>query len=56
MLTLHGTLLQPRTANECSVSPNTIVRIGNDGRIAEVYVGLDHDAAEIQSDLASLIP
>jgi protein SCO1/2 len=30
--------------------------IGPDGRIAEVYVGLDHDAAEIQSDLASLIP
>lgn len=30
--------------------------IGPDGRIAEVYVGLDHDAAEIQNDLASLIP
>jgi protein SCO1/2 len=30
--------------------------IDPDGRIAEVYTGLDHDAAEIQSDLASLIP
>ncbi len=36
MQTLYGTLLEPRSANECRLTPRTIVRIGADGRIAEV--------------------
>jgi len=39
MKTLYGTLLGPRSANECAVTPGTTVRIGADGRIAEVSAG-----------------
>lgn len=39
MQTLFGTLLQPRSASECGVRPNAVVRIGDDGRIAEVGEG-----------------
>lgn len=36
MQTLYGMLLRPRSANECEVTPHTVVRIGDDGKIAEV--------------------
>ncbi len=39
MQTLTGTLLQPRSATECDVTPNAIVRIDDDGRFAEVGSG-----------------
>lgn len=39
MKTLYGTLLQPRAATECVVTPRTVVRIGSDGRISEVGQG-----------------
>ncbi|MHC4611753.1 MAG: amidohydrolase family protein [Planctomycetota bacterium] len=43
MKTLHGTLLQPRSASECTVTPKAIVRIDDDGRFAEV--GTDRTGA-----------
>ncbi len=42
MKILHGTLLQPRDPGRCDVMPQTVVRIGDDGRIAEV----GHDATK----------
>lgn len=36
MDTLYGTLLQCHAADECDVIPKSIVRIGDDGKIAEV--------------------
>lgn len=36
MKTLYGTLLQPRSADECDVTPKSVVRIGDDGTITEV--------------------
>ncbi len=36
---LHGTLLRPRSAQECQITPKAIVRIGSDGRISQVEVG-----------------
>lgn len=36
MTTLFGTVLQPRSAGECLVTPRTSVCIGTDGRISEV--------------------
>ncbi|HOB74068.1 MAG TPA: amidohydrolase family protein [Phycisphaerae bacterium] len=36
MRTLYGTLLQPRSADDCAVTPKMAVRIGPDGRISEV--------------------
>lgn len=39
MKTLYGTLLQPRSADECAITPKAAVRIGADGRIVEVGTG-----------------
>ena len=39
MQTLHGTLLQPRSAKLCDVTAGAVVRIGEDGRFAEVKGG-----------------
>jgi guanine deaminase len=36
MQVLHGTLLQPRSAENCQVLPNTCVTIADDGKIAQV--------------------
>src|SRR5512137_695945 len=36
MQVLHGTLLQPISADNCHVSPNTAVTIGDDGRIGQI--------------------
>ncbi|UCG31681.1 MAG: amidohydrolase family protein [Phycisphaerales bacterium] len=36
MQTLYGTLLDARSADECRIAPDTIVRIDADGRIAQV--------------------
>ena len=36
MRTLYGTLLQPRSPEECTVTPRMTVHIGTDGRISEV--------------------
>ncbi len=36
MQTLQGTLLKPCSATECQVIPKTVVRIGADGKFAEV--------------------
>lgn len=36
MKTLHGTLLRPRGPEECEITSEAIVRIGDDGTIAEV--------------------
>ncbi|GMU21183.1 MAG: guanine deaminase [Phycisphaerae bacterium] len=36
MTILYGTLLEPRSASECTLSPGSVVRIGHDGRIHEV--------------------
>lgn len=43
MKTLSGTLLQPKTPTECLVQPDAIVRVADDGRIAEV--GRDRTSA-----------
>lgn len=39
MATLHGTLLQPRSADSCDVTPGALVEIGEDGRFGEVKAG-----------------
>ena len=39
MKTLVGTLLQPASANECKVTPNSLVRIDDAGRIGEISTG-----------------
>jgi len=39
MQTLYGTLLQPSSPSECTVAGNTTVRLGEDGKIAEVAPG-----------------
>ncbi len=39
MLTLYGTLLQPRSVDTCEVTPESIVLIADDGTIAEVRSG-----------------
>lgn len=39
MTTLQGTLLRPRLADECEVIPDSVVRIDQDGKIAEVRPG-----------------
>ncbi|MFH0982589.1 MAG: amidohydrolase family protein [Planctomycetota bacterium] len=39
MQTLYGTLLQPRSPNDCALTADTFVRIADDGRIAEVGTG-----------------
>jgi guanine deaminase len=39
MQTLYGTLLEPRSPEECKVTPQAIVRIGDDGRFAEIGSG-----------------
>jgi len=49
MAVLHGTLLQPRSATECEIHPNTTVRIGNNGRIAEVSPG-DAGSSDVYGD------
>lgn len=36
MATLYGTLLQPLSAGECKVTPRCSVRVGDDGRIADI--------------------
>ena len=41
MQTLYGTLLQPRSADDCRVTPRTTVRIDNAGKITE----LTHDSS-----------
>ena len=44
---LCGTVLQPRSAEECGVIPNAAVRIGDDGRITEVAGGAAQPADSI---------
>ena len=39
MLTLYGTLLQPRSPADCDITPKSIVRIADDGTIDEVASG-----------------
>ena len=36
MQTLRGTLLRPRSVVDCQVTPGAMLRIGDDGRIAEI--------------------
>lgn len=36
MKTLYGTLLRPRTSTQCDIVPQSVVRVDNDGKIAEV--------------------
>lgn len=36
MKTLFGTALHPRSTTQCDIAPDTVVRIGDDGKIAEV--------------------
>ena len=43
MKTLHGTLLQPQSSTECKITADGIVRIGDDGRFAEI--GTDKKAS-----------
>jgi guanine deaminase len=45
MTTLSGTLLQPRSATDCAVAPNAVLRIGDDGRIVEVAAAAAPSAA-----------
>lgn len=39
MQELAGTLLQPRSAERCEIIPQALIRIGDDGRIAETGTG-----------------
>ncbi|MCP4246418.1 MAG: amidohydrolase family protein [bacterium] len=39
MTTLHGTLLQPKTATDCQVTADAVVRIDDDGRFAGIEQG-----------------
>lgn len=56
MTTLHGTLLQPRSLEQCDVLPHTTVRIGNDGRIASVGQEKNRGADVVGGDGCWLLP
>jgi guanine deaminase len=49
MKTLYGTLLGPKSPDECEVSPNSVVRIDDDGKIATVGSGRT-DAKDVFGD------
>jgi len=56
MKTLYGTVLRPRSADECEVTPRSIVRIGDDGRIAEVNSGRAPAGDVIGDDRCWILP
>jgi guanine deaminase len=56
MLTLQGTLLQPRSPTQCDIQRGTIVRIGADGRIAEVGTGSSAGADVFGDEACWLLP
>lgn len=53
---LHGTLLQPRSATDCSVTSNATVRIDNEGRIAEVGTGAARGADVLGGEGRWILP
>lgn len=56
MVTLYGTLLQPRAADDCQVTREAIVRIDRDGRIAEVGSGKTSAGDVIGGDDCWILP
>ena len=56
MKTLYGTLLQPRSADECEVTPNSVVRIDDDGRVAEVGTDKAKASDLIGDDACWILP
>jgi guanine deaminase len=56
MVTLSGTLLQPRSADQCDVVPEAAVRIGDDGKIAEAGPGAARDGEVVGGDGCWVLP
>ncbi|MHC5002178.1 MAG: amidohydrolase family protein, partial [Planctomycetota bacterium] len=56
MLTLTGTLLQPRSSDECDILPGASVTIGDDGRIATVGTGSSGGGETVGDDGCWLLP
>ncbi len=56
MQTLHGTLLRPRSATDCELTPSAIVRIGNDGKFAEVGPGQTGASDAVGGDGCWILP
>ncbi|MHC4695342.1 MAG: amidohydrolase family protein [Planctomycetota bacterium] len=56
MLTLYGTLLQPRSPADCDITPKSIVRIADDGTIAEVGSGKAPAGDTIGDDGCWILP
>jgi len=56
MVTLTGTLLQPRSQDQCDILPGATVRIGDDGRIAEAGSAASPGGEAIGGDGCWILP
>jgi guanine deaminase len=56
MKTLHGTLLQPRSADHCETIPNTVARIGENGQFAEILTDQTKAGDVVGGDGCWIIP
>ena len=56
MQTLRGTLLRPRSVVDCQVTPGATLRIGDDGRIAEIGTQAAGVRDEIGDDRCWILP
>ncbi|MCO6439122.1 MAG: amidohydrolase family protein [Phycisphaerae bacterium] len=56
MTTLFGTLLEPRTPSECRITPKTVVRFAEGGKIAEVNRGASPGGDAVGDDGAWILP
>lgn len=56
MTTLCGTLMQPKTPGECTISPSSCVKIGDDGRITEITSGKPTGANAVGGEGAWILP
>lgn len=55
-MTLYGTLLNPRSPGACEVTPGSVVRIADDGTIAEVGTGKAPKDDVLGDDTAWILP
>jgi len=56
MQTLHGTVLQPHSAEACEIIPKTVVRVDYDGRIAEIGTGTTQAKDVIGDESCWILP
>lgn len=56
MQTLHGTVLRPQSPTDCQILPETTLRIGDDGRIAELSASATRAADVIGGEGCWILP